>query len=359
MKTIMFYVSSLAKGGAERVLLIVAGYLTRYYKVIVLTDSIAEIEYELPKQVERIVVPPIKKNRFGRAIGALERLANIRRECKRQSPDVVIVFMEKAIPRMVLALLLTNIPVIGAIRGNPGVIFASKGKRTYANITYRLLNKVVLQTSQQKEIFGTWIDKKSLIIPNPINEEFCVEPYYGLRENRIVSVGGLARRKNQAVMIEAFSKIADKYPEMTLTIYGEGDLRESLESQIRSLNLVNRIHLPGTVGNVKEEIRKSKIFIMTSVDEGIPNALMEAMALGLPVIATDCPCGGPAYLIENEVNGLLIPMNNVTAAADAITQLLDHEDEAEKMGQNARLVSERFACDKVCEQWRKCVDEIK
>jgi glycosyltransferase involved in cell wall biosynthesis len=148
------------------------------------------------------------------------------------------------------------------------------------------------------------------IIPNPINPEFNVKPFSGKRRKIITSVGRLSEQKNQHVLIEAFSRIEKDFPDYELVIYGEGNLRETLENQIKTLKLENKVKLPGVKKNIKNEIYDCSLFVLPSLYEGMPNALMEAMALGLPVISTDCPCGGPRFLIHN-YNGLLVKVNNV------------------------------------------------
>ena len=116
---------------------------------------------------------------------------------------------------------------------------------------------------------------------------------------------GFLNKKNQKILIEAFSKIEGAYPEYELIIYGEGSLRETLEKQVRDLGIEQKVKLPGNDANVLEKIRDAGIFVLSSNYEGMPNALIEAMALGIPSISTDCPCGGPKTLVQPYINGLL------------------------------------------------------
>lgn len=178
------------------------------------------------------------------------------------------------------------------------------------------------------------------------------------RENVIVSVGRLVEQKNQKVLINAFSKIAKKYPEYKLKIFGEGNLREELQKQIDDLNMKDKIYLCGVCDNIKEQLEKAKIFVLPSNYEGMPNALIEAMASGCSVISTDCPCGGPRELIENNKNGILVPVNNEQELSNKIEYLIKNEEKAKIMGENAKKVQEKLNPDNILKQWENYIIKI-
>ena len=204
-------------------------------------------------------------------------------------------------------------------------------------ILYPLADGFVFQTKEAQEYFDKKIQKKSVIIPNPINEEFICEPYNGEREKKIVTVGRLEEQKNHKMLIKAFSKLPEGLSEYKLIIYGEGSLRPELEKQIKELNLLGRVFLPGQVDDVKNRIYKAGLFVLSSNYEGMPNALMEAMALGVPCASTDCPCGGPRFLIKNEYNGLLYNVNNELELKLAINKIIGDEELSKKISKNARF----------------------
>ena len=120
----------------------------------------------------------------------------------------------------------------------------------------------------------------------------------------------------------------------------------------------NRIFLPGVVENVKEKIYDSSLFVMTSDYEGMPNALMEAMALGLPVISTDCPCGGPKFLIENNINGILVEPNDIDELKNAIIKVLSDEGYSKMIAQNASEISEKLNPVKINDCWKTFIESI-
>jgi glycosyltransferase involved in cell wall biosynthesis len=180
---------------------------------------------------------------------------------------------------------------------------------------YKKADGFVFQTEDAAKYFEGIIKCDSKIIPNPINPKFIKEPYKGEREKNIVTVGRLESQKNQKMLIEAFGKIESKYPEYSLLIYGDGSKKEELQDLIKEKGLENKVILKGKIDDVENVIDKAKMFVLSSDYEGMPNALMEAMALGLPCISTDCPCGGPRYLMENGKSGLLVPVGNSDAMA--------------------------------------------
>ena len=156
----------------------------------------------------------------------------------------------------------------------------------------------------------------------------------------------------------AFAKIADEYPDMRLIIFGEGENRNKLEKLIEEKNLIDRISLPGNVSDIADRICSARIFTLTSNTEGMPNSIMEAMALGIPVISTDCPCGGPAMLIEDSVNGLLVPVGDAYALADAFRKILSDNEFEITLGNNAYESSKKYDPQKVNSQWEKFLNEL-
>ena len=143
-----------------------------------------------------------------------------------------------------------------------------------------------------------------------------------------------------------------------LIIYGEGSLRETLENEIVRLGKQDRILLPGKISNVKEKVSRASVFVMSSDFEGMPNSLMEAMAMGLPCISTDCPCGGPKFLIKDGYSGILVPIKDVEAMKNAIQTVLEDEEKRSMMGERAREITKELAPDKIHKQWEEYIDNI-
>ncbi|MBR5361079.1 MAG: glycosyltransferase [Lachnospiraceae bacterium] len=364
MKKVLFYIHSLNKGGAEKVLLTVAEELNRSeeYDVTIITDTVDELEYEPSEGIKRIVVDKEADN-----VSAITRLKVIRRCVKQQDPDKVVVFMLSSVIRAALALFGTKYKFIGAVRSNPYDDYSSGFNRTLLMLALDRCERMVCQTEYQVDFFPERFREKCAVISNPIFEEF-VKKAEELSNNKktddfakdrlsgkIAATGRLFDYKNHRMLIRAFKHISEDYPDVNVTIYGEGPYREELENEIEKFGLKDRVFLPGDSSAVAKDISDAIIYVLPSDTEGLPNALMEAMALNLPVISTDCPCGGPKSLIDDGVNGLLVPVGDEEAMAQALKRLLDDGELRNKLGMNAGLIRQTNSVDKIVAAWKELI----
>ena len=154
------------------------------------------------------------------------------------------------------------------------------------------------------------------------------------------------------MLIDAFGRIKKEFPDYTLTIYGEGPFRTELEKRIRELGLEDSVSLPGKVQNVFECIADAELFVLSSNFEGMPNALIEAMCLGLPVISTEV--SGATDLIEHGKNGMLVDVANTEELTDAMRQMLGDDQMRQSCSQNALEINERLQLDGIISQWQEC-----
>lgn len=215
-----------------------------------------------------------------------------------------------------------GIPVVVSERNDPQR--SNKYLKILRACLYYLASGFVFQTEQAMNYFHKKIRRKSIVIPNPLFID--VEPVNTIdRKKEIISVGRLVPQKNHEHIILAFKKIANKYQDYKLLIYGEGSLRENLHNLIKDTGLEKKIILKGVTTTLHEEIKNAQIFVLASEFEGMPNALMEAMGLGLACISTDCPSGGPAVLINNKKNGILVPVGDINAIAESIEYLIQND----------------------------------
>ena len=217
----------------------------------------------------------------------------------------------------------------------------------------------VFQTECAKSWYGEAIkDAKSVIIPNTVNLPFAFKTFEGSRKKTIVSAGRMVPEKNQLLLIRAFAKVHRNYGNFKLVIYGDGRLRNELEKELKRLNLTKDVSMPGFSTDWSKNSIDASLFVLSSDFEGMPNALMEAMALGLPCISTDCEGGGARYLIEDEKNGLLVSKNDVDALASAMERMLSDQDFAERCGHEAQKISERLAPEKIYCKWESFIKEV-
>lgn len=156
-------------------------------------------------------------------------------------------------------------------------------------------------------------------------------------------------------MINAFAKIAGQFPEYILEIYGDGDLKEILQEQIEELGLHKRIELKGTTSHILEKVYTASLFVLTSDYEGMPNALMEAMAIGVPCISTDCKPGGARDLIKNGENGWIVPRNDIEVLAERMTSVLSCPEQSDRMAKNALEIRRTHSSKKIFDRWENFI----
>lgn len=352
-KKIMFYIASLAKGGAQRVILnLTESLLSKGYQVTIVTTAMAENEYELPKGAGRIISDITKEEITGnRSTNFKNRFCKLREIWKSEKPDVIISFIGKNNFMAILTAWGLKVPVLVSVRGEPMEEYYNGLLRFLAKYLFQKADGIILQTEDSRAFFSKKTNQKAVVLPNPLNPVFMKDLYEGEKEKKIVMVGRIDSNKNQKLVIDAFASIASKYPDYKLEIWGNGEDYESLKSYISSLHLEQQIAMPGATSNVREKIEKASLYILSSNTEGMPNSLMEAMALGLCCISTDCPCGGPKMLIQDGVNGLLVPVKDVSAMAKAMEQVLSDAEFAAKLGQNALKIRTTLSPERVNQQW--------
>lgn len=354
-KKIMFYISSLAKAGAQRVIInLTESLLQKGHQVTIVTTAKVENEYELPVGAGRVLSDITEDEITGNRITNLKnRYLKLRSIWKTQQPDVIVSFIGKNNFMAILTAWGLKVPVVVSVRGEPMEEYYNDRLRFLARYLFRKAAGVILQTEDSKSFFPQKTIRKAVVLPNPLNPQFMQKLYQGEKEKKIVMVGRIDSNKNQKLVIDAFAAIANKYPDYQLEIWGDGEDYEKLVSYISSLGLKQQIVMPGATAKVKEKIEKASLYILSSNTEGMPNSLMEAMALGLCCISTDCPCGGPKMLIQKGVNGLLTPVGDVASMSNAMDQVLGNPELADKLGKNALEIRKTLSPDKVNEQWEK------
>lgn len=360
MKRIALFISSLQKGGSERVMVNLAEYFYKnQYEVILVTQYKQDLEYDILPEIRRVYSEPEEHElQGGRIHNFCVRFSALRKIWKAYKPDVILSFLGKNNLMAIGTSFSLPTKVVVSMRGEPTMEYEGRLMRFLAKSMFGLADGVILQTKQAGLFLPKWVRKKTKILPNPLNPQFLNRRYVGEREDKIVTVGRLDENKNHAMLIHAFAKIVSEYPNMRLVIYGEGTCRKQLEQLVAEKGLEDKVLLPGSITDVAEHIANARIFTLTSNTEGMPNSIMEAMALGLPVISTDCPCGGPAALIEDGVNGILVPVGDAYTLADAFRKVLSSEQYAEKLSENACETMKKFNPDAVNKEWEKYLTDI-
>lgn len=361
-KHIAFYIGSLHKGGAERVFVNLAEFFLREgYRVTMVTQYQypGEEEYALPEGAKRVLsdLNPDEIDN-SRIVNFFRRINKLHKIWKKEQPNLVLSCIGKNNFMTVVTTMLTRTRPVVSVVGEAKEEYPSRLMRILANVLFPFASGVILQTERSKFFFSKSVRIKAVILPNSLNPDFIKPRYAGEREKRIVAVGRLDANKNHEMMIRAFASLKDKYPEYTLTIYGEGELHGYLEELADKLGISERVFLPGVIPDVAAQIEKAALFLLTSYSEGVSNALIEALATGLPVISTDVPSGGTVELMTDGVNGLIITTGDQQALEKAMDRLLSDPVYAEQLGREAAKIQERLAPERVNRLWQEYFEKI-
>ena len=201
-------------------------------------------------------------------------------------------------------------------------------------------------------MFPKSVQKKGIIIPNPINGNLP-ERYVGERRKAIVAACRLHPQKNLPMLIEAFYLIHKSYPEYILEIYGQGAEKEKIENLAKKLGIEDRIYMPGFIDNILDKINSAAMYVSSSDYEGISNSMLEALALGVPSVVTDCPVGGARMMINDGENGILVPVGDATKFAQSMDRILRDKEFAEKLSTNAYRIREKLPLKAIAQEWLK------
>lgn len=358
MKHIMIVINKMDFGGAQRVVANLANYLNRYgIKVDIVSISSAPSVYPIDRGITQLTLRRHEqgKTQISRAVGSIFEL---RKLVLKRNPDVVLSFLTDINILVIPALINLDVPLIVSERNDPKRNPTNKLKRIARRLFYRFSDGFIFQTEEAKSYFSKEIQERSIVLPNPLLIDNIPEEFKGKRRKEIVAVGRLEPQKNHKLLINAFKQVVEQYNDFTLTIYGEGSLRKELMNHVSSLGLQNYVFLPGEVKNITSKIIDSYAFVLSSDYEGMPNALMEAMACGLPCISTDCPCGGPSFLIQNGKNGLLVPVGSSEHLVDSIINLIKNPDFANRLGKEARKIISTLEPSKVFNEWLSYFEKV-
>lgn len=215
----------------------------------------------------------------------------------------------------------------------------------------------VFQTYEQEEFYSYLESVKKIVIPNPI-EEISVNPFYGKRKKEIVNYCKHVKAKNLPLLIHAFAKLVKEYPEYKLVIYGDGPERNNTEKCVIDHGIQDNVVLRPYARNVLELVRDSAMFVSSSDREGISNSMLEAMAIGLPTVCTDCPAGGARMFIDSYKNGIIVPVNDSEALYKAMKYVIDNPDKANIMAENAINIKKTLEKNMILKQWYDFLNNI-
>ena len=355
MRKIVFYINCIANGGAERVISNLANQMdSAGCECIMVTSFRTPVEYPLNEGVKRYSLSDekISESRLQKIISLVHRLRKI---VKQEKPDIVVSFMAEPNYRALLATAFLKTKNLISVRTDPVREYPGKVGYILSRVLLPTTDGCVYQTEDARKWFSESLQKKSRVIFNPVKADFFRTERKPVKD-RILMFGRLTDKKNNMLAVDAVKMLKDKYPGMQLLMYGEGPLEQEINDHIRAEGMEDTAKLMGRTENVPEWHSTADVFILPSKFEGAPNSLMEALAMGIPSVSSDCPCGGPKMLIDNMENGILVPVDDTKALADAVDTLLGDEELRRTMSEKAKKRSVEFDPEKVFESWKEYIE---
>ena len=361
---IALIIYSLGPGGAERV----ASTLVNHWAIsgddvtVITVESREKDFYSLDPRAQRIAMGLGHSNKNWREFlfNNLRRARRFRKIARSSEFDLLLSFGDTTNVQLLLATIGMKVPVVVAEHNDPRKHPIGKIAAFLRRCLYPRARLVVVLTPDIAHWARRVVRRQAVrVIPNPINRQFLRG--VGRRERKpthtVVAMGRMVPQKGFDLLLRAFALCAERNPTWTLRIYGDGDERKRLRDLAADLLIATRVEFNQNTPEPEKVMQESDLFVLSSRYEGFPMVLLEAMACGLPVISFDC-LSGPREMISSEIDGVLVPAENVEALAHAMDRLMRNEDERLRLGVRAVAIAERFGLAQVAEMWKNVFTEV-
>ena len=338
---------TLSSGGAERVLSNLSKPLADVFDSVTFVMWVdAPVFYKMDERVNIVSI----QQEIGRS-SELKRMLWFRHYVQTEKPDCILSFLEPINLRVLLATIGINVKKIVAERNDPHGVNKYWLMDQIEKLIYHQADKILVQTETIRTFFGGSLAKRTHIIYNPVNipKEMVGKALLTPKKKRIVSVARLTQQKRHDVLIRAFAKFCKTHSDYCLTIYGEGPQRNELQKLVASLNVSDKVFLPGAIKTVHQEILDAEMFCLVSTREGMSNSMIEAMCLGLPCICTKV--SGALDLIKHGENGLLIDIDNEESLCQQMCLVSDDKAYANRLGNQATQTYKILNSELISKQW--------
>lgn len=353
---ICFIIGTLTFSGAEKVLTALASHFADLgHDVHVVLTLPGEGDVSSPNRpfhTHRLVADGVRPVRI------LKRLTRIRGIVATVAPDVSISFGYSNNINTIPALVGNGVPHIVCERNNPLYDPPGLVPIWMRRILYPFAAAFVFQTEVIRDLFPGGIRRRSVVIANPVIDTFSDHHSEGAGDSecRIVTVGRLSDRdKNQSLLIRAFARLSDEFPDWILELYGDGPDRQLFEQMVAAAGIVHRVRFRGQVENPGAALENADLFVLPSRTEGMPNALIEAMSAGVACVATDCSGGGAAALINDGVNGLICPNEDEDALVATLRRAMRDPEFRLDLGRSARRIRETHSLERIGREWLEAI----
>lgn len=360
MSRIAIVAADLQQGGTQKVIAMLAGdWVARGHRVDIISFEAATATplVDLPPaaSLHRLDLLRRSRNPLQAAAALLQRVTILRAKLRALAPDIVISFIDQTNIICLLATRMTGLPVIVAERSSPAVAPLPRAWQILRRLTYPWTTMLVVQ-SRQAAAFFRWLRRPIAVISNPAPAatplvQNSTEP------PTILALGRLSPEKGFDLLLRAFARAAAHHPHWRLLILGEGPEREALQSIAADLMVTDRVDLAGWVRHPWDAVQRADLYVLTSRFEGFPNALIEAMARGLPAVAFDCPdCVGE--IVRHEIDGLLVPPDDVDALATALDTLMTDPERRRRYAARAPEVMSRLSPSSIFNAWHQAISQV-
>ncbi len=353
---ICFCIGKLSFSGAENVIRYLAeGLLERNHSVSVILLEQMPDEKDM---IQKLIIENAIVSESG-FVNVLRRIKAIRKSLKTIKPDVFVIFnYAMAFTAVPASLNLPWLKTIVCERNPPECVPKEKTRKCARDFLFHFADVCVSQTNIIAEYFKR-IVKQNIVIPNPIRTPGKMCPDVDKRDKVFVTVARLDDyQKNQSMMIRAFAYVVEKHPEYKLHFLGDGPDLEKYKKLVTDLGIQTQVKFCGNVTEPLEYIKNCRAFLLSSNYEGMPNALIEAMSIGLPCISTDCVGGAASELIENNVNGILVPVADELLFSDAMMKLIEDDKYCQKLGEKAFEINQTLEGSEIISEWERVCDSV-
>lgn len=357
-KKVMLCIPSLALGGAEKFVVDLASHMdkTKYDVTVAITRNSTQTIFRDQLFQSKVRIVDLSGGNYFEM--CVKQCAYLMKE----RPDVIHANVGSILHILLVCLFFPKIRKLYTVHNEPKLLYHDNLiKKAIYKFAFKCGGFIPVGISKtiQEEVaadFGLRI-KETRVVNNGVDTElFSFNP---IKKNQdiieIITTGRLHKVKNQEQLIRVFSELIQVEPNLRLMVLGEGDTRAALEKQIHELGIIDYVSMPGMKKNVSEYLQQADIYVSTSLTEGLPLSILEAMSCGLPVVATDV--GGTKDIVNDGVNGFMISKNDDKALYEAILKLVISKNLRNEMGNNAHLTSQSWSLTQCAENYGKLYDE--